>query len=63
MEDRLRICRFPGRVDRDDDFPAAAGYVDRILKGEKLADLRMQAPVRFELVIKNLKIAEARRFE
>ena len=42
--------------DQVDQFRRAAGYVDRILKGEKPADLLVQAPVKFETVL-NLKRA------
>jgi putative ABC transport system substrate-binding protein len=45
-------------VDLAGSFRDAASYVDRILKGEKPADLTVQAPTKFTLVV-NLKTANA----
>ena len=45
-------------LDLIDQFRRAAGYVDRILRGEKPSDLPVQVPVNYETVI-NLKAAKA----
>jgi putative tryptophan/tyrosine transport system substrate-binding protein len=45
-------------IDPVDQFQSVAGYVDRILRGEKPAELPVQAPTKFELAI-NLKTAKA----
>ena len=55
-QDRLRLISYG--ADLTDQFRRAASYVDRILKGEKPADLPVQAAIKYELVI-NLKTANS----
>ena len=55
VEDGGLICYSPDAIDQ---LRRAAGYVDRILKGEKPADLPVQAPVKYETVL-NLRTAKA----
>ena len=50
--------RISYRPDRVDQYRRAAAYVDRILKGEKPAEMPVQAPTKFELVM-NLKTVKA----
>ena len=55
MTDGGLVSYAPDYVDL---YRRAAGYVDRILKGEKPADLPVQAPTKYELAI-NMKTAKA----
>jgi putative tryptophan/tyrosine transport system substrate-binding protein len=52
----MELSSWPGKS--VDQFRRAAGYVDRILRGNKPADLPVQLPTKFELTV-NLKTARA----
>jgi putative ABC transport system substrate-binding protein len=47
--------------DMVDQYRRAAGYVDRILKGEKPSDLPVQAPTKYELVLRRHSASKCRR--
>src|SRR5262249_5066274 len=51
-------CLLSYGVDFADQFRRAAGYADRILKGDSPASLPVQSPTKFELIV-NLKTAKA----
>jgi putative tryptophan/tyrosine transport system substrate-binding protein len=56
----MQQCLMSYGADNNDQFRLAAFYVDRILRGEKPADLPVQMPTRFALAI-NLKTAKGLR--